>query len=311
MQRHSFLFLLLTALTVWGQSEQWRVVESWPQLPAGMKLKQVTSVAVDKKDRVWLFHRDNDNPILCFEGTSGKFVKSIGRGLIENAHGLSLDADDNLWITDLARHQVMKLDQDGRVLLTLGEKGVAAWDSGHFNRPTMVAFTAKGELLIGDGYGNSRVGRYTAAGKYLGEWGKKGEGPGEFNIPHSIAIDKAGLIYVCDRGNRRMQIFDATGKYLREWKSEELGRPWGVAIAKDGTLFVVDGGDEAEGGKGQRSRVLHLTAEGKKIAEFGSFGKGAGEMIWPHDLALGKDGAVYVGEVQNGQRIQKFIRVKK
>jgi sugar lactone lactonase YvrE len=304
------LFCLFASLAS-AQSESWRVVDSWPQLPSGFAFKQVSGVAVDSKDNVWVFHRDNANPLLCFEGTTGKLIKIIGKGIVENAHGLTIDAQDNLWITDVNRHQVIKLDQDGRILLTLGEKGVPAWDATHFNRPTMVAFSPNGELLIGDGYGNSRIARFTPAGKYLGEWGKKGTGPGEFDIPHSINFDKSGNIYVCDRANRRIQIFTPQGKYLREWKNEELGRPWAMVTAADGTFYMVDGGDEAHGGKVQRSRILHLTPDGKKISEFGSFGKAKGQMIWPHDIALGPDGVVYIGEVQEGQRVQKFVRVRR
>jgi peptidylamidoglycolate lyase len=304
--------LLFAALGLAAQ--EYRVDPVWPKLPEGMKLGQVTAIGVDGKDRVWVFHRDNERPILCFDGRSGKLLKTIGAGLVENAHGLSVDPEGNLWITDLKRHQILKLDENGRVLFTLGEKGVAGWDATHFNRPTMAAFDRNGDAYIGDGYGNSRVAKFSKDGKFLFEWGKKGTGPGEFNIPHSIAISREGNVVVCDRANARIQVFDAKGKFLEQWKSPELGRPWGIAAAQDGTYFVVDGGDEADV-KGDpsvkpRSRLLKVDATGKVLGSWGAHGKEPGNMIWAHDLALGRDGAVYVGEVNDGCRIQKFIPVK-
>jgi DNA-binding beta-propeller fold protein YncE len=309
-----FLFALVSiAFAAVGQD--YRVDAAWPQLPAGMTLGQVTGVAVDAKNQVWVFHRDNARPILCFDGKTGKLLKTIGAGLIENAHGLSVDPEGNLWITDLARHQILKLDPDGKVLFTLGEKGKAGWDAEHFNRPTMAAFDREGNAYIGDGYGNSRVVKFTKDGKFLFEWGKKGTGPGEFNIPHSIAIDAQGNVLVCDRANRRVQVFDAQGKFLTEWKSEALGRPWGIVNGPRGTFFIVDGGDEADV-KGEprpqpRSRLLQVDSKGNVLGTWGSYGKEAGNMVWAHDIAIGRDGAIYVGEVNDGKRVQKFVPVRK
>ncbi len=164
---------------------------------------------------------------------------------------------------------------------------------------------------MGDGYGNSRVARFSAQGKYLGEWGKAGSGPGEFQIPHGIAVDRSGLVYVADRGNARVQVFDAHGSYLREWKSPALGRPWAIAVAPDGTFFVADGGDEGENAGAPRSRVLQVDAQGKILAQWGGYGREAGNFVCAHDLAVGADGAIYVGDVKGGRRVQKFVPRKR
>jgi DNA-binding beta-propeller fold protein YncE len=138
------------------------------------------------------------------------------------------------------------------------------------------------------------------------DWGQKGRGPGEFDLPHSVAIDAQGRVYVADRGNARIQVFDAAGKFLHEWKSPELGRPWSVTIGPDNLLYVVDGGD-LKPNPPDRGRLLKLNLNGKILAKWSRFGNYDGQLYWGHDLAVGKDGAVYVGDVSHGMRVQKFI----
>jgi peptidylamidoglycolate lyase len=305
-----FAVALAFAFSLAAADPRYQLVPNWPQLPPDLTLGPVTGVSVDAKNRVWVFHRHKEKPILCFDGKSGKLLKALGGGLIENAHGLTVGPDANLWLTDLNFHQVLVMSPDGKLLQRWGEQGKPAWDSTHFNRPTMVAFGPDKVVYVGDGYGNSRVAKFTLDGKYLGEWGKPGSGPGEFKIPHSLTLDKSGLVYVADRGNSRVQIFNSTGTYLREWKSPELGRPWAIAAAPDGSFFVVDGGDEADAKGEARSRVLRVDSNGKVLSAWGSHGKQPGNFIWAHDIALGPDGAVYVGDVKDGCRIQKFVRKK-
>ncbi len=299
------------AALCFGVEPPYELAAGWPKLPADLQLGPVTGVGVDRDNRVWVFHRHKEKPILCIDGKSGELLRSFGGdGVIENAHGLSIGPDGNLYLTDLNFHQVLVMSPQGEILQRWGEKGKPGWDAKHFNLPTMAAFDGKGTVYIGDGYGNSRVARFGLKGEYLGEWGKKGSGPGEFLIPHGLAVDKKGLVYVADRGNSRVQIFDASGKYLREWKSKELGRPWAIVAAADGTYFVADGGDEADAKGEARSKVMHVDGKGKILASWGSYGKGPGQFIWAHDMALGPDGALYVGDVKDGGRIQKFVRRK-
>ena len=182
-------------------------------MPDGWKFGRVSAVAVNAKGEVYVFHRGpKADPIVVFDG-KGKFLRGFGKGMFGNPHGMRFDHQGNLWVTDNGDHQVMKFSPQDKLLLTLGIKGKAGTDAKTFNRPTDIAFTPKGDAVyISDGYGNSRVVKVTPEGKYLLDWGKKGKGPGEFNTPHSVAVDSKGTVYVSDRENNRIQIFDPNGK---------------------------------------------------------------------------------------------------
>jgi peptidylamidoglycolate lyase len=285
----------------------YEVVHGWPQLPDGFAFLEVSGVDVDSHNCVYVFHR-GDPPIFRFEGDSGKVLDSWGDGLFTTAHGLTVDDQDNVWVTDADQHQVFKFGHDGKLLMVLGEKDVPGLDGGHFNKPTDVAVAATGEFFVADGYGNSRVAKFSARGEFMSDWGTKGSGPGEFRLPHGIDIDARGRVYVADRGNARIQIFDENGKFLHQWKSEDLGRPWGLDVAPDGYLYVVDGGDLlAEPSTRERNRALKLDLEGNILATWGSFGSYDGQFYWAHDVAGGKQGEVYVTDVYLGMRVQKFV----
>jgi DNA-binding beta-propeller fold protein YncE len=159
---------------------------------------------------------------------------------------------------------------------------------------------------VSDGYGNSRVAKFSAKGEFLFDWGHKGDQPGQFNTPHGIAMDEQGRIYVADRSNSRIQVFKGDGTFLQQWKSPELGRPWALSFGPDGCLYVVDGGD-LKPWPPDRSHILRLDTNGNVLEMWASFGNYDGELFWGHDIAVGKDGAVYVGDIQ-GRRVQKFAR---
>jgi peptidylamidoglycolate lyase len=222
-------------------------------------------------------------------------------------HGLTIDAEDNLWLTDVGLHQVFKFDPSGNLLMILGERGVSGNDAAHFNLPTDVAVAPDGSFYVSDGYGNSRIVRYSPEGEFLDEWGAKGTAPGQFDVPHGLALDAQGRVYVADRGNARLQIFDGTGKFLAEWKGAQLGRPWAVRIGTDGSVYVVDGGDQPVLFP-DRARILKFDASGNLLAWFGSYGQEPGQFTWPHAIALAPNDALYVGEVSTGMRVQKFMR---
>lgn len=290
-------------------SDAYQVAPDWPKLPEGFATGETAAVGVDSHNHVFIFHRGKERPILCVEGESGEVVASFGEGMFGNAHGLEVDHEDNIWITDTRNHQVYKFSHDGELLLTVGEKGVLGLDGTHFNQPTDVAVTPTGEFYVSDGYGNSRVAKFSADGKFLFDWGQKGEAPGEFRLPHGITLDPQGRVYVADRTNMRIQVFDADGKFIRQWGAEQLGevgRPWGLEVAPDGFLYVIDGADMLTSTP-DVARVTKLTLEGEVLATWGSYGAGPGQFLWGHDIAVGRDGAVYTAEVRDNKRAQKFV----
>jgi DNA-binding beta-propeller fold protein YncE len=271
---------------------RYEVVADWPRLPDGLKLGPVAAVATDSSDRVYVFHRGKQ-PILVFD-RDGKFLRSWGDDRVKTAHGLRVDRDDNVWITDIGNHTVTKFDSQGKVLLTLGKKDEPGDGQDQFNKPTDVAVAASGEIFVSDGYGNSRVVKFSKDGKYLKEWGKKGNGAGEFNLPHAIVLDARGQVYVGDRENNRVQIFDAEGKYLKQWK--ESGAPYGLFRTGAGRMLIADG---------RAAAVNVLDEEGKKVGRWGEKGAGPAQFAAPHWVCADSRGAVYVADTGN-KRVLKF-----
>ncbi|MGE0378971.1 MAG: hypothetical protein AB7Q45_26520, partial [Planctomycetaceae bacterium] len=162
------------------------------QVPGHIALGGVSAVAVNSKGQVFMLHRA-ENPVVCFEPT-GEFVRAWGTDLIGSGHGLRIDRDDNVWVTDTDRHLVFKFDPQGELLMTLGEPNQPGLGHGQFNKPTDVNFGPQGELYVTDGYGNSRVMKFTAKGEFLTTWGEAGSGPGQFNAPHAVVIDGSGRV---------------------------------------------------------------------------------------------------------------------
>jgi peptidylamidoglycolate lyase len=297
----------------------YRVVHGWPRVPEGEILGWVVSgVGVDSRGDVFVLHRaGRDWPasdlldlrpilrptVLVFDSGTGELRSAWGASIFAMPHGLTLDYNNNVWITDVALQQVFKFSHEGRLLLTIGERGVAGKDAAHFDRPTKVAVAPNGAFYVSDGYRNSRVVKFAPDGRFVLEWGSKGSGPGQFDLPHGIALDARGRVYVADRTNARVQIFDGDGRYISEWKGEAFGRPFDIAVAPDGTAFVADGGD-MPANPPDRSGVV-VVREGIVTERFGRFGVYDGELYRAHDLAASKDGVVYVGDA-NG-RVQKFV----
>jgi DNA-binding beta-propeller fold protein YncE len=273
----------------------YQVVANWPQLPDNFQFGQVTGVAVDANDRVFIFHRGKQ-PIMVFD-RAGKFLRSWGEGLFKTAHGLRIDAGGNIWTTDLGTHLVMKFDAKGKLLLTLGTKGQPGDSKDKFNKPADVAVTPTGDFYVADGYGNSRVVKFAKDGTYLKEWGKKGKGEGEFNLPHSICLDAQGRVFVGDRENNRVQVFDADGKFLTQWAT--TGAPYGLTLHPSG-MFLADG---------RANNVKLLNLDGKTLHSWGTKGAAPGQFDLPHWVGLDSQGAMYVAEV-NGKRVQKFAPQK-
>jgi peptidylamidoglycolate lyase len=297
------------------------VVPNWPRLTNTLQLGQVTGVDVDSQGQLFVFARgekvwdsETIDPFLIasptihvFNGSTGELLRSWGDNSFVMPHGLTVDQADNIWLTDVGLHQIYKFDSNGNLLLILGEAAVPGDDTAHFNRPTDVAVSADGSFYVSDGYLNSRIVKFDADGRYLFEWGSSGSATGEFDLPHSIALDGLGRVLVADRSNGRIQIFDENGHFLTEWRDGlRIGRPWAVRVDDAGFIYVVDGGDQ-NSWLPDRARVIKLSPEGEIIGLFGSYGDEPGQLIWPHSIAVGPDGAVYVAEVGSGRRVQKFL----
>lgn len=317
--RFFWLILLLTG-SLWGQSQH-EVVPDWPRLPEGHELGLCAGVDVDAQNRVFVFHRSGrkwSNPfpkepikeptVSIFDGVTGKLLASWGENRFIMPHGLTIDSGGNVWLTDVGLHQVFQCTPEGKVLLTLGDASVPGADARHFNLPTDVAVLADGSFYVSDGYKNTRVVKFSATGEFEFQWGIKGRGEGEFNLPHGIAIDSQSRVIVCDRENERLQLFDARGGFIAAWKGPQLGKPYGIATAPDGHVFIIDGGSPSVRPE-QRGKAVELDARGTVIDTFGSFGQAPGQFQLGHDIAIGPDGALYVAE-GTGVRVQKFVRKK-
>jgi streptogramin lyase len=220
-------------------------MSGWAKLPAGVAWGGVISVDPAPNGDIWVFHR-SDPPLLRFD-QSGTVVKSFGAGLFVQAHGMSVDADGNVWVTDAQAkdgkgQQVFKFSPEGKVLLTLGKAGVAGEGPDTFSGPADVVVAPNGDIFVADGHvADSTVGRvvkFSKNGAFIKAWGKRGKGPGEFDTPHAIAMDSQGRIFVADRGNNRIQIFDQDGRFIDQWK--QFGRPSGVFIDRQDMIYVAD-----------------------------------------------------------------------
>ena len=264
----------------------------FPKLPADVVLGKCSAVATNSKGEIYLFHR-GPRPLLCVDAT-GKLLRAWGDDHIGTPHGLRVDRQDNVWVTDMGRHRVLKFDPTGKLLLALGT-GKAGTSHDEFDRPTDIAFAPNGDVFVSDGYGNSRVMKFSSAGRFLKSWGTKGTKAGEFDLPHAIIMDSKGRLLVGDRENDRIQLFDADGKFLDEWPGFA---PYGIAINSDGHVFVADA---------QAHQVLRLDAAGKVQQRWGQKGTAPGEFDTPHMLAFDAAGNLFVAEVGN-LRFQKLSK---
>jgi peptidylamidoglycolate lyase len=224
-------------------------------------------------------------------------------------HGLEIDDEDNIWITDVGLHQVIKFDSNGNELMIVGEENTPGNDSLHFNLPTDLAVSENGSFYVSDGYGNSRIVKFSPAGEYLFEWGVYGENKNEFNIPHGIDLDKEGNVYVADRENNKIQKFDSLGNYIAEWKNEEVGQLYSININNyDKYLFGIDYiGVENLIPIG--SDIIKFDLDLNLKSKFGRSGDYDGPKARYHDIQLDNQGNIYVGDILNNT-IQKFKPIK-
>jgi DNA-binding beta-propeller fold protein YncE len=312
----------------------------WPVLPDGWALGEVVAAAVDSRDHLYLFDR-GEHPVLVFDA-DGNFLRAWGEGRFARPHGLAIGPDDSLYCVDDLDHTVRKFTPAGELLLTLGTSGKSS-DTGAttvdyrtitragppFNFPTNPALGPAGELYVADGYGNARVHKFAPDGRLLLSWGEPGDGPGQFHVPHGIAVDRHGTVYVCDRENSRIQLFNPGGRYLSQWTG--LARPCQVYIGPDGVFYVAELGYRAGMWPGTTApapdatggRVSILDRGGDVLARFGGGGAdpcAPGDFFAPHGICVDSHGTLYVAEVvtsAGGRRgmvppgchtVQRFLR---
>ncbi len=303
---------------------RYELMPDWAGLPQGWSMPDVCGLAVDQEDNVYILNR-GEHPIIVLD-REGRFLKAWGEGFFSRAHGSCIAPDGAVFCTDDGSHVVGKFSPSGELLMLLGTREQAsdtgyvhAWDfwqglgsvvrSGPpFNRPTGVAVTAAGDIFVTDGYGNARVHRFDASGRLQLSWGEPGGGPGQFRLPHDIAIDAKGRLLVADRENNRLQLFDQTGAFLEQWI--DLVRPTGICIDTDGLVYVSE----------LAMRISTFNPDGDLLARWGnrSAEKESALFHGPHTIAVDSRGDVYVGDVsmtharvdKGANTVQKFRRVR-
>ena len=303
-----------------GDKIEYELVSKWPQLLSGYTLGQPTGIGVDSNEHIFVFHRAGrkwttpfpdsliaKNTILELENETGKILNSWGANFFIMPHGLTVDHNNHIWVTDVGLHQIFKFSHDGELLMELGIPKISGNDSLHFNLPTDVAVAADGSFYVSDGYGNSRVVKFSSSGKYLFEWGTPGKGQGEFDTPHGITLDESGNVFVADRENNRIQVFDSQGAFIKELKNNEsVAQLPSVTMDRGQNLFAID----YDNTKNSDSLVKGSTIIKYEKAEsilfhFGATGEKKRTPSWFHDISVDRQGNLYVGDII-GNKILKY-----
>jgi sugar lactone lactonase YvrE len=296
----------------------YRVDEGWAKLPQGRKWGAAVGVDIDRDGKsVWVFDRcataddcsgSDLAPIQKFDA-SGKLVASFGAGMFNYPHGLFVDREDHVWVSDGRGkngrgHTVMEFSADGRLLKTLGKPGVAGDGHDTFNGPSDILIAPNGDIFVADGHGgdtNARIVKLSKDGKFIKAWGKKGSGPGEFDAPHGLAMDSAGRLFVADRSNSRIQIFDQDGKFLAEWR--QFGRPSGVFIDRHDILYVADSTSNEKINAGYKQGIRIGPVKDGKVTAFIPWS----ETNTLEGVAADDEGHVY-GGFTNTLNFRRFVK---
>ncbi len=252
---------------------------------------------------MFVIHR-GPMPLMEFDA-DGNFIRGFGDGLFERPHGLRIDSDDNIWATDVAANMVYRFDPSGRLTMVLGVKGqTGEWHPyGHlrlFNEPNEAVVGPTGDIYVLQGHGKaeSLVLKFDRDGDFIKSWGSTGKGPGQFDLPHSLVFDRAGLLYIADRNNARIQVFDADGNYIRE--TSHPGTPCGLFMDADEHIWLAHG---------HTGEIMKLDLNGKVVGvmEGSGQGKGLGRYGEAHYIAVSPRGEIFVADTLNW-RVQKYVK---
>jgi DNA-binding beta-propeller fold protein YncE len=323
-----FLFSAALSLALVGlvpkveaQPNPYQASSDWLEAP-GRPLGAASMAEPDSAGHLWLAERCGENnclgrddidPILVFDA-SGRWIKGFGAGLFAWPHGIHVDPEGNVWVADARGgegrgHQVVKFDREGTVLLRLGVAGVAGSGSTQFNGPTDVVVARNGDVFVTDGHeqnSNNRVLKFSRDGRFLLEWGGTGAAPGQFLVPHAIALDSQGRVFVADRDNNRIQIFDQEGRYIDAWT--QFGRPSGIHIGADDTLYVSDNQSNTARNPGWPRGIRVGSARDGSVRAFipdPEFDPSQDLETGAHGLAADADGVIYGAEVY-GRVVKKY-----
>lgn len=288
--------------TVGAGNHRYELVRDWPRMPAGESLGVVSRVATDTQDRVYVFQR-KDPPIVVFD-RDGNYLGCWGIGAVKEAHGLKI-VGDIAYTTDRPDSVAVAFTLDGRPLLMLGNRGVhsdtgcvgSPWlalrPGGPFNHPTEMLPHPNGDIYVTDGYRNCRVHRFTRSGQLVTSWGTPGSGEGQFHLPHSIAVDAAGMLLVADRANKRIQIFTPEGAFVGMWTG--MGGPNDITRGADGLYYIAEQEDA-----GKPAYICIRDAQGKVLTRL--------ESRHVHGVGVDSRGDIYAGLTVD-RSIDKFVRV--
>ncbi len=280
----------------------YELIREFLKLPGGEKFGLVSRVATNSQDRVYVFQRKNP-PVVVFD-RDGNYLAAWGTGEVTDPHGLKI-IDDVVYTTDRSDSVAKSFTLDGQPLLALGTRGQhsdtgctgAPWlaqrAAGPFNHPTEMIAHPNGDIYVTDGYRNSRVHRFTHDGTLITSWGTPGNAPGEFHLPHSIAFDADGTLYVADRANKRIQIFSPDGDFLGQWTG--MGGPNDITRGKDGTFTIAE---QEDGDK--PAYVCVRDAKGNVLVRL--------ESRHVHGVGVDSRGDIYAGLTVD-RSVDKFVRV--
>jgi sugar lactone lactonase YvrE len=270
-------FVLLAVAGIGAQSgHAYKVDANWARLPQGTNWDgNTTWITADQKGNVVVLVRTA--PYFRVFTRDGTFVKAFGdAGLFESAHSVTIDAQGVLWVTDSAAHVVSKFSFDGRLLMTLGKKGVAGDNTSRdlFNQPNHVAIAPNGDIYVSDGYVNARVVHFSSSGQFIRIiGGVKGSQPGQLQLPHGVALDSRGRILVNDSDNQRVSVFDKDGTFVETWPYPSRG---GIAVTADDTVYISD----------VNVGIVNIVKSGKRIDSVSA--------DRAHGMGVDADGAIYV-----------------